>query len=118
MNVIGLLCLWMVMLAVSIPLGLISIASIGAVWFADPEEQNLMQQTETNDPITFHRITFHRITGWFGPFSITTNVRPWAGCCLIMGLLLTWAGMIGLLHFPTQVSPMQIDELLPTPGNR
>ena len=71
-------------LAVSIPLGWISIASIGAVWFSEPEVKNLMQQTETKDPITYSSSTL-----WFGPFSVTTNVRPWAGFCLIMGLLLT-----------------------------
>ena len=37
----------------------------------------------------------------FGPLSISANARKWAANAVLLGLLLTLIGLIGLLHFPT-----------------
>lgn len=37
----------------------------------------------------------------FGPIAISANAREWAANTVLLGLLLVLIGLIGLLHFPT-----------------
>ena len=76
---------------IAFPLVLIATAAIGSTVYASTVEPQ-----ENNDPIVFSTNTV-----WFGPFSVTTNVRGWAGACVIVGIMFTVIGLIGLFHFPT-----------------
>ena len=78
------------MTALAFPLVLIATAAIGASIYAATVEQQ-----ENKDPICFSS------TVCFGPFSIETNARRWAGLCVVSGIVLTAIGLIGLFHFPT-----------------
>ena len=49
--------------------------------------------------------TIHR----FGPIEITANAREWAANSVLLGVLLVLIGMLGLLHFPTASSTLQSD---------
>jgi hypothetical protein len=84
------LLFWIFMTALAFPLVVIAIAAIGASIYAATFEQQ-----ENNDPICCSS------TCCFGPFSIQTNARRWAGLCVISGIVVTAIGLIGLFHFPT-----------------
>ena len=79
------------MTALAFPLVLIATGAIGSSIYAANVEQQ-----ENNDPIVFSSSTV-----WLGPFSVATNVRGWAGLCVVLGIVLTAIGLIGLFHFPT-----------------
>ena len=49
--------------------------------------------------------TIHR----FGPIEITATAREWAANSVLLGVLLVLIGMLGLLHFPTASSTIQSD---------
>ena len=85
---------WIFMTALAFPLVLIATAAIGSSIYAATVEQQ-----ENNDPIVFSSNTV-----WLGPFSVATNVRGWAGLCVVLGIVLTAIGLIGLFHFPTPSS--------------
>ncbi|MFO0085320.1 MAG: hypothetical protein ACK52L_05455 [Pirellula sp.] len=90
---------WIFMTALAFPLVLIATASIGSSIYASTVELQ-----ENNDPIVFSSNTV-----WLGPFSVATNVRGWAGLCVVLGIVLTAIGLIGLFHFPTP-SPAHLTE--------
>jgi hypothetical protein len=90
---------WIFMIALACPLVLIATAAIGSSIYAANVEQQ-----ENNDPIVFSSNTV-----WLGPFSVATNVRGWAGLCVVLGIVLTAIGLIGLFHFPTP-SPAHLTE--------
>ena len=87
------------MTALAFPLVLIATGAIGSSIYAANVEQQ-----ENNDPIVFSSNTV-----WLGPFSVTTNVRGWAGLCVVLGIVLSAIGLIGLFHFPTP-SPAHLKE--------
>ena len=74
---------WIFMTALAFPLVLIATAAIGSSIYAATVEQQ-----ENNDPIVFSSNTV-----WLGPFSVATNVRGWAGLCVVLGIVLTAIGL-------------------------
>ena len=90
---------WFFVTALSFPLVLIATAAIGSSIYAATVEKQ-----ENNDPIVFSSNTV-----LLGPFSVATNVRGWAGLCVVLGIVLTAIGLIGLFHFPTP-SPAHLTE--------
>ena len=91
MKTLAMVPFWIFMSVLTFPLVLVATAAIGSTVYASKVEPQ-----ENNDPIVFSNNTV-----WFGPFSVTTNVRGWAGACVIVGIVFTVVGLIGLFHFPT-----------------
>lgn len=85
------LLFWTLVLVLAFPLVLVATAAIGSVVYASTVEPQ-----ENNDPIVFSTNTV-----WIGPFSVATNARGWAGVCVIVDVIVTVVGLIGLFHFPT-----------------
>jgi len=44
----------------------------------------------------------------FGPVTVSVNARAWAANAVLIGLLLTLTGLVGLLHFPTGTANLSV----------
>lgn len=84
---------WIFLSALAFPLVLIATTAIGSSIYAATFEKQ-----ENDDQI----VSLSNIV-WLGPISVTTNVRGWAGLCVVFGIVLTAIGLIGLFHFPTHL---------------
>ncbi len=83
--------IWVILTALAFPLVVFSLAAIGSDFL-----EARVEPQANGDPVVFTSNTL-----WFGPFTVTTNTRRWAGACILVGLILIGLGLAGLFHFPT-----------------
>jgi hypothetical protein len=118
MNVLNYLPMWMLFLAVAIPLSLVAWSSRQAARslaaepargpetiYEGPVEYNDDGTRTQSFTVSLPLSQSVTVTHSFGPISISANGREWAANAVLLGLALLCIGLIGLFHFPTDLSP-------------
>lgn len=105
--------IWFLFLVIAVPLATIAWTArqaaleISAIPMEEPKtvaESSLAREPDGTLSQTFmvqmpgsQRVTVTRI---IGPWALSANGRSWAANAVLVGLLVTLIGMLGLFHFP------------------
>jgi hypothetical protein len=118
MHVLNYLPIWMLFLAVALPLSLVawsarvaarSLAAepprVPETIFEGPVEYNLDGTRTQSFTVRLPLSQSVRVSQSFGPISVSANGREWAANAVLLGLILLCIGLVGLFHFPTDLTP-------------
>lgn len=113
--------IWLGFVALAIPLLLVAASALHASQIYeiddDPDADVATMQSTLENGTVVQTVEYSgfgstaKVVTFFGPFGVAANARPWAASMIMLGLLLTVIGMVGMLHFPSQVPLVRYDDV-------